>query len=501
MTRRVVIVGNGMAGARLAEELRRREPSRGRLAVTVVGAEPRAAYNRILLSNVLAGSITARDTRLRPDDWWSRNHVDVRTGVRVTGVDTAGRVVHCDDGTVLGWDDLVLATGSTPFVPQIDGADPDDPRTVAFRTVDDCDRIAAAAGPGCRAVVLGGGLLGLEAARGLLLRGADVTVVHPKAVPMERQLDDGAGRILTRTLTGLGVRMLLERRAVAVRGGGSGRSLVLGDGTVLPADLVVLAAGIRPDTTLARAAGIGVDHGIVVDDALRTSIPHVWAIGECAQHRGEVYGLVQPGWEQAAVVADRITGTDPDADYPGTPALTRLKAHDIDLASMGEVDADLHDPDRDVLVVADPARGRYGKLVVAGDRIVGAVLLGCPDTVGVVTQLFDAGLPVPRDRMTLLTGRAGAATDAVSPAGMPGSAVICRCNSVTKSDLTTAWRAGARTVAALASATRATTGCGGCGSAVDGICGWLRTTDPHSGSTGDENTEQDTGPERKEGAA
>ncbi|WFR74102.1 FAD-dependent oxidoreductase [Prescottella defluvii] len=503
MTRRVVIVGNGMAGARLAEELRRRERDPARLEVVVIGAEPRAAYNRILLSNVLAGSITARDTRLRPDDWWARNHVDVRVGVRVTAIDTAARKLRCDDGTALGYDELVLATGSTPFVPRVDGMAAADERVVAFRTVEDCDRIAAAARPGCRAVVLGGGLLGSKAARGLLLRGADVTVVHPKAVPMERQLDDGGGRVLTRVLAGLGVRVVLERRVVALRRGGTDRTLVLDDGSELPADLVVLTAGIRPATELAYAAGIALDNGVVVDDALRTSAPHVWAIGECAQHRGEVYGLVQPGWEQAAVVADRITGADPDAQYDGTPPVTRLKAHDIDLASMGDVSADLHgaDPhdDRDVLVVADPARGRYAKLVVAGERIVGAVLLGSPDVVGTITQLFDAELPVPQDRMALLTGRGGGAGESVSPAGMPGGAVICRCNTVTKSHLTSAWRAGARSVPALATATRATTGCGGCSSAVEGICEWLRTADPQHES--DSDNESNTQPARKEGAA
>ncbi|CAM2943452.1 FAD-dependent oxidoreductase [Prescottella defluvii] len=494
MTRRVVIVGNGMAGARLAEELRRRERDPGRLEIVVFGAEPRASYNRILLSNVLAGSITARDTRLRPDDWWARNHIDVRVGVRVQAIDTATQVVCTADGAALGYDELVLATGSTSFVPPVEGLDVAADGVAAFRTVEDCDRIAAVAAPGCRAVVLGGGLLGLEAARGLLLRGADVTVVHPKAVPMERQLDDGGGRVLTRVLTGLGMRVSLGRRAVALRDDPTGRTLLLDDDTALPADLVVLTAGIRPATELAFAAGVAIERGIVVDDGLRTGVPHVWAIGECAQHRGEVYGLVQPGWEQAEVVADRITGADPAAEYHGTPAVTRLKAHDIDLASMGEVSADLHDGEREVLTVADPARGRYAKLVVADERIVGAVLLGCPDVVGTVTQLFDAELPVPQDRMTLLTGRGAAAVESVSPAGMPGSAVICRCNSVTKSSLTGAWRAGARSVSALAAATRATTGCGGCGSAVEGICEWLRTTDP-------QHEEANIQPARKEGAA
>ncbi|RVW05294.1 FAD-dependent oxidoreductase [Rhodococcus xishaensis] len=503
MSTRVVIVGNGMAGARLAEELRRRERDSERVEIVVLGAEPRAAYNRILLSNVLAGSITARDIRLRPDDWWARNDVDVRVGVRATEIDVDARIVRCDDGTALGYDEIVLATGSTPFVPPIDGMAADDERVVTFRTVEDCDRIADTAGPGCRAVVLGGGLLGLEAARGLLLRGADVTVVHPNDVPMERQMDEGGGRVLSGVLSGLGVRLLLQRRAVSLRQGDTGRELVLDDGSTLPADLVVLTAGVRPETDLARGAGVVVDHGIVVDDALRTSAPNVWAIGECAQHRGEVYGLVQPGWDQAAVVADRIIGADPDAEYVGTPPVTRLKAHDIDLASMGDVTADLYsaDPqdDREVLVVADPARGRYAKLVVSGERIVGAVLLGTPDVVGTITQLFDAELPVPQDRMALLTGRGSASAESASPAGMPGSAVICRCNSVTKANLTTAWRAGARSVPALATATRATTGCGGCSSAVEGICEWLRTADPSSEADAD-NTDN-TRPAQKEGAA
>ncbi|WP_302675461.1 FAD-dependent oxidoreductase [Rhodococcus sp. W8901] len=503
MTRRVVIVGNGMAGARLAEELRRHERDPARLEVVVFGAEPRAAYNRILLSNVLAGSITARDTRLRPDDWWARNHVDVRIGVRVEAVDTGSRVVRGGDGTVLGYDEVVLATGSTSFVPPVEGLDVAAAGVVAFRTVEDCDRIADAAAPGCRAVVLGGGLLGLEAARGLLLRGVDVTVVHPKAVPMERQMDAGGGTVLTRVLTGLGMRLLLNRRAKTLRGNGTERLLVLDDGTELPADLVVLTAGIRPDTALARDAGVVVDHGVVVDDGLRTSAPHLWAIGECAQHRGEVYGLVQPGWEQAAVVADRITGADPESEYRGSETVTRLKAHDIDLASMGDVGADLHSENHEVLTVADPARGRYAKVVVRDERIVGAVLLGSPDVVGTVTQLFDAGLPVPHDRMVLLTGRGAAATESVSPAGMPGGAVICRCNSVTKSNLTVAWRSGARSPAALATATRATTGCGGCSAAVEGICEWLRSSDPQVGDphNDDETHDERETPARKEGAA
>lgn len=222
MNVRIVVVGNGMAGARLAEELRRRDRTGERLDIVVLGAEPHAAYNRILLSSVLAGRITARDTRLRPDDWWSRNGIDVRVGVRVVELDVDRRTVHCDDGSALEYDELVLATGSTSFVPPIPGLSGGDmPGVMAFRTVEDCARIVAAAGKGCRAVVLGGGLLGLEAARGLLLRGAEVTVIHPKAVPMERQMDTGGGAVLARVLTRLGVRLVLGRLAVELRDNGS----------------------------------------------------------------------------------------------------------------------------------------------------------------------------------------------------------------------------------------------------------------------------------------
>ncbi|GAA4473407.1 FAD-dependent oxidoreductase [Rhodococcus olei] len=492
---RIVVVGNGMAGARVAEELRRRDPDQARVDVLVIGGEPHPAYNRILLSNVLAGSITARDTRLKPDGWWDRHGVVVRSGVHVTGIDVAARTVSCDDGSETRYDELILATGSRSFLPPVAGAvHPDGTLAdgvAAFRTIGDCERIVAAATPGGRAVVLGAGLLGLEAARGLLMRGMDVTVVHPKGFPMERQLDAGAGAVLVRVLTELGMTMVLGRRAVAR----DGDAVVLDDGTRLPADLLVLSAGIRPEVELARAAGLDVDAAIVVDDHLRTSAAHVSAIGECAQHRGEVYGLVQPGWEQADVVAERLAGQDRFARYDGTANVTRLKAHDIDLASMGEVDADLHCPHHEVLTVADPTRGRYAKLVVRDDRVVGAVLLGNPDVVGALTQLFDAQLPVPADRMSLLIGRGGCGGGAeiAGPAVMPGSAVICRCNSVTKAQLTASWKQGARSVAAMAAATRATTGCGGCGSAVQGICEWLRLSDPPEPDTHEERSIEEEG--------
>jgi assimilatory nitrate reductase electron transfer subunit len=536
---RVLVVGNGMAGARLAEELRHRDPSGERLAVTVVGEESHAAYNRILLSNVVAGSVTARETRLRPETWWASRGIEVRTGVRVESVDLATRTatltrtrtatltrtatpllppnaafgveltgmplssntnaafgagggaaafgagggtaaVGAGGGEVIEWDELVLATGSTPFLPPLDG-DVDD--VVALRTLDDCERIVALAESATTAVVLGGGLLGLEAARGLLARGLDVTVVHPMDFPMERQLDADGGAVLSRLLGDLGVRILLGRVAVARHAATADdpAHVVLDDGQVVPADVAVASAGVRPRTDLARALGAEVGRGIVVDDRLATSVPRVHAVGDCVEHRGLVQGLVQPAWDQARVLADVLSGADPSASYASTPPVTRLKAHDIDLASMGDVTATVHDADHEVLSFAEPSRGRYGKLVVRDERIVGAVLLGGGPAAGALTQLFDTGAVVPRDRLSLLLGRAltsDAAPTRVNLAEMPGSTVLCRCNTVTKSAVVGAWRAGAQTVPAVAEATRATTGCGGCTSAVQGICDWLRAAEP-----------------------
>lgn len=495
--RRVLVVGNGMAGARLAEEIRHRDPDATRFPITIVGEEPHAAYNRVLLSTVVAGGLTPRDTRLKPDGWWAARHVEVVIGARVTSVDTAERVATLTDADgaerTLAWDELVLATGSVPFVPPTEGLcagspGPDAPLAdgvVAFRTVDDSSRIVQHAESASTAVVLGGGLLGLEAARGLLARGVDVTIVHPQDFPMDRQLDADGGAVLTRVVRGLGARLVLGQFVTARHPASEGQPahVVLGDGTALPADLVVVAAGVRPRTDLAVAMGLEIDRAVVVDDRLGTSAPHVHAIGECAQHRGEVPGLVQPGWDQARVLADVLTGADEAASYAGTSVLTRLKAHDIDLASMGTVDVDVHDPGHEVLAFTDPSRGRYAKLVLRQDRLVGAILLGVGDAAGTLTQLYDTGAIVPRDRLALMLGRAvtrSTGPETANLAEMPGTAVICRCNTVTKSAIVGAFRAGADNVAGIAEATRATTGCGSCKGAVDGLCTWLRSAEPVS---------------------
>ncbi|MDM4720774.1 FAD-dependent oxidoreductase [Micromonospora sp. WMMA1363] len=473
MTERIVIVGNGMAGARLASELHTRG---GDHKVTVLGAEPYPAYNRIMLSTLLAGKIDEPDVELAEV---AGQGVDLRTGVTVTAIERADRTVRTEDGDRISYHHLVLATGSRAVVPPLPGLDgPELPRRVApFRTLADCRRILSIAGNARRVLVLGGGLLGLEAARGLAARGLDVAVVHPVPHLMERQLDAAGAAVLARTLADLGVTTHLAVPATAVSADPHGIRLDLADGRSIDADLLVLACGVRPDTELAGSAGLAVERGVLVDDRLRTSDRCISAIGDCAQHDGVLTGLVAPAWAQARVVAQVLTGEEPLARYRPKPVVTRLKAAGIDLAAMGDPDGD--GPGEE-LTFTDPARGTYARLRIHDERLTAAVLLGDNPAVGTVIQLFDRGQQVPIDRRSLLLGRAlGAAPaePAATPALMPDAATVCRCNNVSKGALVSCWRSGARTVDAAVAATRAGTGCGDCRDAVAGIVGWLSGVD------------------------
>ena len=301
-----MVIGNGMVGARLADEVRRRDPDGTRVRLTVLGAEARPAYNRLLLSTVLAGGLAPRAVELHPAGWAVRRRVDLRTGVAATAIDRDRRRVHTADGHTVRYDELVLATGSRSWLPPVDGLD--DGAVTAFRDLDDCARILARARPGARFAVLGGVLLGCEAARGLAARGVRVTVLHPMAHLMERQLDAGAGAVLAAALDRLGIEVRLAVSAAAWEPGAGVR---LAGGELVAADALVVAAGVRAETGLAVAAGLAVDRGVLVDDRLATSDARVHAVGDCAQHPGAVAGLVQPGWEQAAVLADLLTGAVP----------------------------------------------------------------------------------------------------------------------------------------------------------------------------------------------
>jgi assimilatory nitrate reductase electron transfer subunit len=497
VSRRILIVGHGMVGARFVEEVRRRDPHGEWASLTVFGAEPHPAYNRVLLSNVVAGGLAPDAVRLHDEAWASERRVRLRVGVRVTAIDRTARRVWLADGTSEAYDELVLATGSRAWLPPTDGLLAPDGASggggglndgvATFRDLDDCARILSLARPGGRVAVLGGGLLGLEAARGLVGRGVRVTVLHPVGHLMERQLDPGGAGVLAAALRRLGVDVRLN---VLAKRWTPGIGLECDDGSTLSVDAVVVSAGVRPETELAEAAGLAVDRGIVVDDRMTSSDDRVHAIGDCARHRGTVSGLVQPGFEQAEVLAALLTGTDPAARYRGTPLVTRLKARDIDLAAVGDAlidDSGDETDDTEVLRLEDRRRGRYAKIVLRQDRLVGAIMLGVPDAAASVIQLFDSGAPAPSDRLALLLGRAlpgeasssgGPATAVGSPALLPSSALICRCNSVSKGALVTAWRSGATDLAALGRATRAGTGCGGCQQVVTGICEWLAAAEP-----------------------
>ncbi|MDT0303760.1 FAD-dependent oxidoreductase [Streptomonospora wellingtoniae] len=464
--RRIVVIGNGMVGARFAEEVARRDPVGERVGVTVVGAEDEAAYNRVLLPGVLAGRYAPEDIRLPVPEAPS---MAVRTGTAAVALEPARRRVALDDGTGLDYDDLVLATGARAAFPPIPGLAAADGApeqgVTALRDLADCRRLSALARPGGPVVVLGGGVLGLEAARALAERGMRVSLVESSPWIMRRQIDRPAARILAEQYGVLGVAVHSWRVAARWL---PGTGLELDDGRVLAGDALVVTAGVKANTGLAARAGIEAEHGVLVDDTLATDDPRVHAIGDCAQHPGGGAGLVQPGWEQAAVLADRLTGTRPEARYTGARPVTRLKAEGIELTSMGEAEAD---DTAETVTIADAHGGRYAKLSVRGERIVGAVLLGFADPAAEIARMYDDGAPVPADRLALLTGRPAPETEETGAGA--ADPLVCRCNAVTRAGVEAAWLDGARTRPDIAAATRATTGCGGCTRDVDALlAGW-----------------------------
>ncbi|MBC6448652.1 FAD-dependent oxidoreductase [Actinokineospora xionganensis] len=464
---RIVVIGTGMAGVRFAADLRAGDPG-FRHEITMFGAEPEPAYNRILLSSVLADTFPLRDIALpaAPDG------VHMRVGRSVTEVDRAARVVRTENGAT-EYDVLVFATGSTPVVPPIPGlrgAAGLTPGAFTFRTASDCRAILAAARPGGNAVVLGGGPLGVEAARALAGRGMAVDLVHQQTHLLQRHLDPVAGRILAMALTAHGVRVHLDTAVTAVSGEERVSAVRLTDDTVLSCELLVAACGTRPEVALARACGLAVNGGVVVDDRMRSiTDPAVYAVGDCAEHRGVVHGLVEPAWEQASRAAADIGGWSPEPrDRPVLPVL-RLKAQDIDLAAMGDsaVVDEVDDPATEVVVFADPARRRYKKLVLRAGVIVGAVFMGDTGTMGTVTDLFDRARPAPADPAALLFD--------LATSGDSTEQVVCRCNGVTAK---TILACEGRTVSEVARRTRATTGCGGCAGDVAALLTRASAKDP-----------------------
>ena len=394
---KLVVIGNGMAGLRTVEALLKRAP--GRYDVTVFGAEPHVSYNRILLSAVLAGEQPAAEIFTRSPDWYAAHSVALYTGDPVITVDPVARTVTSQAGRCAPYDKLVLATGSRPVAPSIPGLELAGVST--FRDIKDVEAMIGAAARARRAVVIGGGLLGLEAAWGLRRRGMAVTVVHLMPTLMERQLDATAGQLLQHDLERRGIAFVTNGDTEEIYGHGRVEGVRLADGRDLPADFVVMAIGVCPEIGLARRAGLDVNRGIVVDDGLRTSDPNVYAIGECAEHRGLCYGLVAPVWEMAEACAGHLA--DGHSALFATPVLsTRLKITGVEVFSAGALMAEAESDDE--ITYLDSAAGLYKKLVLRDDKLVGAVLYGDVTVCGWYLRLIQQAADVSRLRANLIFG-------------------------------------------------------------------------------------------------
>jgi len=403
MSESLVIVGNGMAAMRLVEELSTR--ALGRYAIAVVGEEPRLAYNRVLLSSVLAREVEDSEIELKSAAWWKGRGVTLLYGHGVTAIDPAIRRVKLANGATLPFTKLVLATGSRPLRLNVPGMNL--PGVLTFRDLTDVEAIRQAAAGRRKAVVIGGGLLGLEAAYGLAKAGAEVSVVHLMDRLMERQLDARAADLLKQAVEACGITVHLNAETVAVRGTKRAEAVALKDGREIPADLVVVAAGIRANVNLAQFADIDVNRGIVVDDHLRTSQRDIYAIGECAEHRGICYGLVEPAYEQARVLAAHLSGES--ARYEGSVLATNLKVSGVNVFSAGDF---LGAPGTEQILLSDVGLATYKKLVIADGRLTGAVLFG--DTADGLwyLELIRARAPIDAIRDDIIFGRAFAERNA-----------------------------------------------------------------------------------------
>ena len=463
---RLVVIGNGMAGCRAIEEILARDP--GRYAVTIFGAEPRVNYNRIMLSPVLAGEKAFEDIVINDAAWYADNSITLVSGDPVTHIDRAAQSVVARSGRIEPYDRLLIATGSDPFIIPVAGHDL--PGVVTFRDLDDVDKMLAAAETGGSAVVIGGGLLGLEAAHGLSLRGMQVTVIHLMPTLMERQLDEAAGYLL---------RSELERRGQTIVTGADTAAIIEQDGHVagvrlkdareFAADIVVMAVGIRPSVALAKGAGLEVGRGVLVDDHMVTSDPAIMAVGECVEHRGACYGLVAPLWDMCRALADHATGQP--SGYTGSVTSTKLKVSGIDLFSAGDFSGG--DGAEDI-VMRDAARGIYKRVVVKDDRLIGAVLYGDTADGNWYFDLLKRGEDIAPIREALIFGQAFAAGGALEDpnaavAALSDEAEICGCNGVSKGKVVATIAGGACSLDAVRAQCKASASCGSCTGMVESL--------------------------------
>jgi nitrite reductase (NADH) large subunit len=462
---KLVVIGNGMAPGRALEQLFELAP--GRYDVTIFNAEPRVNYDRIMLSPLLSGEKTYDDIVIHGDGWYIANGVTLYKGHKVVEIDRAARTVTSAEGVTAPYDKLIVATGSLPVVIPVPGHDL--AGVLTYRDLDDVHAMLLAARRGGRAVVIGGGLLGLEAAAGLREQGMDVTVLHLMPTLMERQLDTAAGHLLQKAVEARGIRVITRANTKALHGSdirlgpAHVEAVELEDGTTLPADIIVMAVGIRPNAGIAKSAGLTVNRGIVVDDGMATSDPDIFALGECAEAGGQVFGLVAPLYEMAGVVASRLAG-DASAIFNPSVTATKLKVTGINLFSAGDF-ADAKD--REEIVLRDAARSIYKRLVLKNDRILGAVLYGDTADGAWFFDMIRKGADISELRETLIFGPAYAGGNAADPtaavAALPDEAEICGCNGVCKGRITGAITTlGLQSLDEVRTQTKASASCGSC---------------------------------------
>lgn len=464
---KIVVIGAGMAGGRIVEEILKRDGSK--FEISIIGAEACATYDRIQLSPVLAGEKTFEQIVTHSQEWYDSNGVKTHFGYWVQSIDRAAKQVVLHDGQTIAYDKLILTLGSDPIRLPLPGADLSG--VVAFRDLHDVDAMQKAAEKGGEAVVIGGGLLGLEAAYGLAKRGMKATVIHLVDVLMERQLDEAAGRLLEKALLERGVYSILNAQSEAIVGETHVEGLKLKDGRIIPASLLVMAVGIRPHVEPAKSAGLTVERGIVVDDQMRTSDPSIFAVGECVQHRGVCYGLVAPIWDMCRTLADVLTEANVEAAYAGSELATRLKVSGVDLYSAGQFNGGEGCED---IVFRDPGRGVYKRVVIKNDQLVGAVLFGEATDGGWYFDLIKKGESVADIRDTLIFGQAVtnalAGTDPSSAvAAWPDDTEVCGCNGVSKGQVVASITAGNDTLDKVRGHCKASASCGSCTGIVESL--------------------------------
>ncbi len=472
---KLVVVGNGMAGARAVEEVLALGGA-DLFDITMFGDEPYGNYNRILLSNVLSGIQDPDEIFMNPLAWYQENGITLHAGARVTQIDRNSRTVLAANGVKAKYDKLLIATGSRAFIPPMKGSTAADgtlrPGVFAFRSIDDCTGIERMAKQSKRAAVIGGGLLGLEAARGLMNHGCEVHVVHLGKHLMDAQLDSTGGAILATTMQKMGINIHLQKSTTEILGDDAAvTGLAFKDGTTLDCDMVVISAGIKPNAEIGHSAGLTVERAIVVDNHMRSvDDMNVYVVGECAQHRGKVYGLVAPLWEQAKVFAEQVTRHNLDAAYHGSKLSTKLKVMGVELASMGITEA-MEERDETVQFT-EAKRGIYKKLIVRDGRLVGGILMGDISKAAFLMQTFEKDSALPEERLGLLFDL-GTPSQKVTLDEMPPDTQICNCNGVTKGAIGACVASGKRSGKAVMAATRAGMGCGSCKSLVNEVVDWF----------------------------